>query len=92
MDLELNIVERKFSTGVYDKRDGFNFHSQFPLYYMDSNIPCKQNLGLGLGWLLKIDLLYFHVSKLQGEALEDGYDKAIDSRGIPGWWHARKYL
>ena len=32
LDLELNIVEKKFSTAVFDERDGFNFHSQLPLH------------------------------------------------------------
>ena len=41
LDLELNIV---FSTAVFDKRDGFNFHIvNFP--YMDSNIPSNQLMG-----------------------------------------------
>ena len=26
LDLELNIVDGRFTTAVFDKRDGFNFH------------------------------------------------------------------
>ena len=45
LDLEVNIVDKKFSTAVFDKRDGFNFHIvNFP--YMDSNIPSKPAYGV----------------------------------------------
>ena len=37
LDLEVNISDRRFTTTVFDKRDGFNFHIvNFP--HMDSNI------------------------------------------------------
>ena len=41
LDLELvNISDRRFTTAVFDKRDGFNFHIvNFP--HVDSNIPSK---------------------------------------------------
>ena len=38
--IELTIVNRKFTTAVFDKRDGFDFHIvNFP--HLDSNIPSK---------------------------------------------------
>ena len=44
LDLEVNIVDGKFTTAVFDKRDGFSFHIvNFP--YMDSNIPSKPAYG-----------------------------------------------
>ena len=53
LDLELNIVEKKFSTAVFDKRDGFNFHIvNFP--YMDSNIPSKPAYGVYISQLVRI--------------------------------------
>ena len=46
LDLELNIVDRRFTTAVFfDMRDGLNFHIvNFP--YMDSNIPSKPAYGI----------------------------------------------
>ena len=53
LDLEVNIVEGKFTTAVYDKRDGFSFHIvNFP--YMDSNIPSKPAYGVYISQLVRI--------------------------------------
>ena len=38
LDLEVNISDRRFTTAVFDKQNGFSFHIvNFP--HMDSNIP-----------------------------------------------------
>ena len=53
LDLEINIVDSRFTTTVYDKRDGFNFHIvNFP--YMDSNIPSKPAYGVYISQLVRI--------------------------------------
>ena len=53
LDLEVNIVEGKFTTAVFDKRDGFSFHIvNFP--YMDSNIPSKPAYGVYISQLVRI--------------------------------------
>ena len=53
LDLEVNIVDGKFTTAVYDKRDGFSFHIvNFP--YMDSNIPSKPAYGVYISQLVRI--------------------------------------
>ena len=45
LDLELSSGDRKFTTAVFDKRDGFSFHiANFP--YIDSNIPSKPAYGV----------------------------------------------
>ena len=53
LDLELNIVDGRFTTAVFDKRDGFNFHIvNFP--HMDSNIPSKPAYGIYISQLVRI--------------------------------------
>ena len=45
LDIEMTIVDRKFTTAVLDKRDGFDFHIvNFP--HLDSNIPSKPAYGV----------------------------------------------
>ena len=47
LDLEINIRDRKFTTAVFDKRDGFSFHIvKFP--HMDSNIPSRPGPAYGV--------------------------------------------
>ena len=53
LDLEVNISDRRFTTAVFDKRDGFNFHIvNFP--HMDSNIPSKPAYGVYISQLVRI--------------------------------------
>ena len=53
LDLEVNISDRKFTTAVFDKRDGFSFHIvNFP--HMDSNIPSKPVYGVYISQLVRI--------------------------------------
>ena len=53
LDLEINIKNRKFTTAVFDKRDGFSFHVvNFP--HMDSNIPSKPAYGVYISQLVRI--------------------------------------
>ena len=53
LDLEVNISNRRFTTAVFDKRDGFNFHIvNFP--HMDSNIPSKPAYGVYISQLVRI--------------------------------------
>lgn len=53
LDLEINIRDRKFTTAVFDKRDGFSFHIvNFP--HMDSNIPSKPAYGVYISQLVRI--------------------------------------
>ena len=53
LDLEVNISDRRFTTAVFDKRDGFNFHTvNFP--HMDSNIPSKPAYGVYISQLVRI--------------------------------------
>ena len=53
LDLEINIVDSRFTTTVYDKRDGLDFHIvNFP--YMDSNIPSKPAYGVYISQLVRI--------------------------------------
>ena len=51
--MELTIVDRKFTTAVFDKRDGFDFHIvNFP--HLDSNIPSKPAYGVYISQLVRI--------------------------------------
>ena len=53
LDLEVNISDRRFTTAVFDKRDGFSFHIvNFP--HMDSNIPSKPAYGVYISQLVRI--------------------------------------
>ena len=45
LKVQLNIVDEKFTTAVFDKRNGFNVVN-FP--YMDSNIPSKPAYGISI--------------------------------------------
>ena len=53
LDIELTIADRKFTTAVFDKRDGFDFHIvNFP--HLDSNIPSKPAYGVYISQLVRI--------------------------------------
>ena len=53
LDLEVNISDRRFTTAVFDKRDGVSFHIvNFP--HMDSNIPSKPAYGVYISQLVRI--------------------------------------
>ena len=59
LDLEINIRDRKFTTAVFDKRDGFSFHTyivNFP--HMDSNIPSKPAYGVYTSQLVRIGRIH----------------------------------
>ena len=57
LDLELSIVDSKFRTAVFDKRDGFNFHiDNFP--HMNSNIPNKPTYGVYISQFVRPDRPY----------------------------------
>ena len=52
-DLEVNTSDRRFTTAVFDKRNGFSFHIvNFP--HMDSNIPSKPAHGVYISQLVRI--------------------------------------
>ena len=56
-NLEINIRDRKFTTAVFDKRDGFSFHIvNFP--HMDSNIPSKPAYGVYTSQLVRRGRIY----------------------------------
>ena len=87
LDLELNIVDKKFSTAVFDKRDGFNFHIvNFP--YMDSNIPSKPAYGVYISQLVRIGCIcddyknfFTRHHQLTSRLVKQGflYDKLVTS-------------
>ena len=53
LDICIEIIERKFKTSVYDKRDAFKFHIvNFP--FLDSNIPTKPAYGVYISQLVRI--------------------------------------
>ena len=53
LDVLITIDKGKYSTDVYDKRDGFNFHIvNFP--HMCSNIPSKPAYGVYISQLVRI--------------------------------------
>ena len=53
LDLEVDISDSRFTTAVFDKRDGFSFHIvNFP--HMDSNIPSKPVCGIYISQLVRI--------------------------------------
>ena len=53
LDLEVNISDRRFTTAVFDKRDGFNFHI-VNFHHMDSNMPSKPAYGVYISQLVRI--------------------------------------
>ena len=53
LDLNINVLNGKFCTDLYDKRDAFNFSIvNFP--HMDSNIPSKPAYGVVISRYLRI--------------------------------------
>ena len=63
LDHELNMVDGRFTTAVFDKRDGFNFHIvNFP--YMDSNIPSKPAYGIYISQLVRIGRVCDNIQEL----------------------------
>ena len=52
LDLNINVLNGKFCTDLYDKRDAFNFSIvNFP--HMDSNIPSKPAYGVVISQLVR---------------------------------------
>ena len=53
LDISITILESKYVTTVYDKRDDFNFKIvEFP--FMHSNIPAKPACGVYISQLVRI--------------------------------------
>ena len=53
LDIQITIVNGKYSTAVYDKRDNFNFRIvNFP--YLNSNIPSGPAYGVYISQLVRI--------------------------------------
>ena len=54
LDIQITIVNGKYSTAVYDKRDNFNFRIvNFP--YLNSNIPSGPAYGVYISQLVRIN-------------------------------------
>ena len=54
LHIQIDIINQKFRTTLYDKRNNFNFHiANFP--HMDSNIPTKPAYGVYISQLVRID-------------------------------------
>ena len=53
LDICIHMMNNRFATTVYDKRDSFDFHIvNFP--FLDSNIPTKPAYGIYISQLVRI--------------------------------------
>ena len=78
--LNISILDRRFQTDLYDKRDAFNFHIvNFP--HMVSNIPTKPAYGVFISQLIRYlrvcgNYLQFKTrsTNLTSRLLKQGFD------------------